>query len=145
MHYQKPSWATKHIGNPLMAGLTRLGVSLRGSRILSVRGRKSGTWRSTPVNPLPFEGERYLVAPRGETHWVRNIRASGEARLRVGRRVEDIRVSELSDAEKVPVLRAYLKLWAMETKAFFKLPGPDVSDDDLLRIAPEHPVFRIAR
>lgn len=143
MHYQKPSWATKHIGNPAIATLTRLGVSVRGSRILAVRGRKSGEWRATPVNPLPFEGQRYLVAPRGETHWVRNIRASHEGQLRVGRRIEDIRVSEVSDADKVPILRAYLQLWAFETKVFFDVAGPNVPDDELRRIAPEHPVFRL--
>ena len=55
--YQRPGWFTKHVFNPIVAGLTRLGVSLVGSRVLEVRGRKSGEWRRTPVNPLEFEGE----------------------------------------------------------------------------------------
>jgi deazaflavin-dependent oxidoreductase (nitroreductase family) len=144
MHYQEPDFLTRNLFNPAVAFFTgTLGLSLRGSRVLAVRGRKSGEWRTTPVNPLPFEGQRYLVAPRGVTHWVRNIRASGEAVLRKGRHEEPIRVVEVPDEEKVPILRAYLKLWAMETKKFFGLSGRDASDAEIAAIAPEHPVFRI--
>ena len=144
MTYQKPDFATKRIFNPFVAFLTgTLGLSMRGSRVLAVRGRASGEWRTTPVNPLSLNGERYLVAPRGVTHWVRNIRVSGEGELRKGRSSEPIRVMEIADADKVPVLRAYLKAWAMETKKFFGLPGPDVSDEEIAAIAPNHPVFRI--
>ena len=74
--------------------LTRLGISIAGSRVLEVRGRKSGEPRRTPVNLLTLDGARYLVAPRGHTHWVRNIRASGEGRLLVGRRAVKITVVE---------------------------------------------------
>jgi deazaflavin-dependent oxidoreductase (nitroreductase family) len=144
MRYQEPDFLTRALVNPAVALFTgTLGLSLRGSRILAVRGRTSGEWRTTPVNPLTFEGQRFLVAPRGLTHWVRNIRASGEGVLRKGRRQEPIRVVEVPDEEKVPILRAYLKLWAMETKKFFGLPNADVSDGEIARIAPNHPVFRI--
>jgi len=141
--YKRPGWFTKHVFNPIVAGLTRLGVSLAGSRVLEVRGRKSGEWRRTPVNPLEFEGERYIVAPRGETQWVRNLRASGEGRLRKGRRAEEFRAVELPDEEKVPLLRAYLRKWAWEVGAFFEGVGADASDEELRRIAPSHPVFRV--
>ena len=144
-HYQRPGWFTQHVFNPSVAGLTRLGVSLVGSRVLEVRGRKSGDWRSTPVNPLKYEGARYIVAARGETHWVRNLRASGEGRLRKGRRVEEFTATELPDDEKVLVLRAYLKKWAWEVGAFFQGVGADAPEDDVRRIAPLHPVFRISR
>ena len=77
--YQRPGWFSQHVFNPLVARLTRVGISLAGSRVLEVRGRKSGQWRRTPVNPLDFEGARYLVAPRGNTQWVRNLRANPEA------------------------------------------------------------------
>ena len=70
-------------------------MSLGGSRVLEVHGRKSGEWRRTPVNPLEFDGDRYIVAPRGETQWVRNLRARGEARLRKGRRTEEFTATEL--------------------------------------------------
>ena len=143
--YQRPGWFTKRVFNPLVAGLTRLGVSLAGSRVLEVRGRKSGEWRRTPVNPLTYEGERYIVAPRGETQWVRNLRASGEGRLRRGRRIEQFTATELPDDEKVLLLRAYLKKWAWEVGAFFQGVGADAPDEDLRRIAPLHPVFRISR
>jgi deazaflavin-dependent oxidoreductase (nitroreductase family) len=143
--YQRPGWFTKHVFNPLVAGLTRSGVSLAGSRVLEVRGRTSGEWRRTPVNPLDYDGERYLVAPRGETHWVRNLRASGEGRLRKGRRTEDFSATEVQGEEKLPLLRAYLTKWAWEVGAFFQGVGADAPEEDLRRIAPLHPIFRIAR
>ncbi|MGH8994757.1 MAG: nitroreductase/quinone reductase family protein [Acidimicrobiales bacterium] len=134
---------TTHIFNRLVAWLTRHGLSVWGSRVLAVRGRSTNEWRTTPVNPLDFDGGRYLVAPRGTTQWVRNIRAAGAAELRKGRRAEPIRVVELSDDEKVPVLRAYLKRWKFETGRFFGGTGPDASDPELRVIAPNHPAFRI--
>ena len=92
--------------------IARLGRSPGGAQLLEVRGRVSGRVRSTPVNPLEIEGQRYLVSPRGETQWVRNFRAAGEAALRVGGRREPIvLVRELADEEKPPVLRAYLDRW----------------------------------
>jgi deazaflavin-dependent oxidoreductase (nitroreductase family) len=130
--------------NKLVAALAKAGISIMGSRILSVRGRKSGEWRSNPVNLLVVDGERYLVAPRGHVQWVRNLRASTEGRLRIGRQVETFRADELADADKPDVLRAYLKKWAWEVGAFF---GDDVRADSptetLLRVAPGFPVFQI--
>jgi deazaflavin-dependent oxidoreductase (nitroreductase family) len=143
-HYQRPGWFTKHVFNPSVAGLTRLGVSIAGSRVLEVRGRKTGEWRRTPVNPLDFQGERYLVAARGETQWVRNLRVTGEVRLRKGRRAEEFTATELADEEKLALLRTYLKKWAWEVGAFFQGVGADAPDEDLRRIAPLHPVFRIS-
>ena len=90
------------------------------------------------------EGERYIVSPRGETQWVRNLRASGQGRLRKGLRREEFTATELPDEEKLPLLRAYLKKWAWEVGAFFEGVGADASDDDLRRIAPLHPIFRIS-
>ena len=143
-HYQRPGWFTTHVFNPAVAGLTRVGVSLAGSRELEVRGRKSGEWRRTPVNPLHYEGGRYLVAARGETQWVRNLRTSGEGRLRKGRRTEEFTATELPDEEKLPILRAYLRKWAWEVGTFFQGVDADAPDDDLRRIAPLHPIFRIS-
>jgi deazaflavin-dependent oxidoreductase (nitroreductase family) len=141
--YQRPGWFTKHVLNRLVAGLTRLGISVAGSRVLEVRGRKSGEWRRTPVNPLTFEGARYLVAPRGHTQWVKNLRADPEGRLLVGRRIEPFSALEVSDEEKEPLLRAYLKRWAWEVGAFFGGVGPDSTPEEVARIAPDHPVFRV--
>ena len=142
-HYDQPGWFTKNVFNRAVAMLTRLGVSVAGSRILEVRGRKSGEWRRTPVNLLTIDGVRYLVAPRGHTQWVKNIRVSGEARLLLGRRSEPITVTELADNDKPPLLREYLKRWKWEVGAFFGGVGPESPDSELRRIAPDHPVFRI--
>jgi deazaflavin-dependent oxidoreductase (nitroreductase family) len=108
-----------------------------------VRGRTSGQWRTTPVNLLTYEGHRYLVAARGVTHWVRNLRAAGGGELRVGRRTEPFRATEVPDEKKPPILRAYLKRWKVEVGAFFDGVGADSSEDDLRRICRDHPVFRI--
>jgi deazaflavin-dependent oxidoreductase (nitroreductase family) len=111
--------------------------------VLEVRGRKTGEPRRTPVNLLRFEGARYLVAPRGHTQWVRNLRAQGEGRLLLGWRAEQFTAAELADEDKVPILRAYLKRWKWEVGAFFGGVGPDSGDDELRCIAPDHPIFRI--
>jgi deazaflavin-dependent oxidoreductase (nitroreductase family) len=138
-------WFTRNVFNRFVAWLTRRGLSVAGSRVLEVRGRKSGEWRRTPVNLLTFEDARYLVAPRGEVQWVKNLRASGQGRLRVGRRTEDFTATEVTDEEKPPLLRAYLKKWKWEVGAFFGGVGPDSTDDELRRIAPDHPAFRITQ
>jgi deazaflavin-dependent oxidoreductase (nitroreductase family) len=144
-NYQRPGWFTTNVFNRAVAVLTGLGVSVYGSRVLEVQGRKSGQWRKTPVNLLRHEGAEYLVAPRGQTQWVKNLRASGQGRLRVGRRTSSFRAAELSGEEVTPVLRAYLKKWKFEVGVFFGGVGPDSPDEDLRRIAPDHPVFRITQ
>jgi len=141
--FQEPGWFTKHVFNRLVAAATRLGLSVAGSRVLEVKGRKSGAWRKTPVNLLDFEGRRYLVAPRGNTQWVRNMRVSGGGRLVLGRRVEEFTATEVPLEERPPLLRAYLEKWKWEVGAFFDGVGPDAGDDELRRIAPDHPAFRI--
>ena len=142
--YLAPGWFTRHVFNRTVAGLTRIGLSVYGSRILVVRGRTSGLPRSVPVNVLTYDDSRYLVAPRGTTQWVRNLRAAGEGKLRLGRRTEQFRATEVADGDKVEVLRFYLKRWAWEVGAFFDGVGAKASDDDLRRIAPDHPIFRIS-
>jgi len=141
--YIEPGWFTRHVFNPLVAAFTRAGVSVWGSRELRVRGRTSGEWRTTPVNVLTLDGNRYLVAPRGVTQWVRNLRVSGSGELRVGRRVEPFRATEIADDDKVPILRAYLKRWKAEVGVFFGGVGADSPEADVRGIAPDHPVFVI--
>ena len=140
---KRPGWFTAHVFNPLVAGLTRMGISLFGSRVLEVAGRSSGVPRRTPVNVLTLDGARYLVAPRGDTQWARNLRTSGEGRLLVGPRSERFTATELSDEEKPPVLRAYLKRWKFEVGVFFDGVGPDSSEAELRAAAPKHPAFRL--
>lgn len=139
--YVRPGWFTNNVFNRIVAVLTRCGISVYGSRILAVRGRNSGEWRTVPINLLTYQGQRYLVAPRGVTQWVRNIRSGGEGQLRLGNRRETIRVRELADAEKPAVLREYLRRWRIEVGVFFQGVGADAPDQELLRIAPDYPVF----
>src|SRR5512144_1381235 len=102
--YVAPGWFTRNVANRLVGRLTTMGLSLRGSRVLMVRGRTSGAVRTNVVNVLDHEGARYLVAPRGTTQWVRNLRAAGTAQLKLGRRVETVVPEELDDRAKPPVL-----------------------------------------
>jgi deazaflavin-dependent oxidoreductase (nitroreductase family) len=144
VRYQRPDWFTKNVFNPMVAAFTRLGLSLWGSRILEVPGRKTGEPRRTPVNLMTFEDGRYLVAPRGHTQWVRNLRVSGSGKLHVGRRTEDFTAVELEDAAKPDLLRTYLRKWKWESGQFFGGVGPDAPEEEIRRIAPDHPVFRIS-
>jgi len=142
-YYRKPDWFTRNVFNRGVELLTRAGVSVWGSRILRVRGRKSGELHSHPVNLLTFEGVRYLVAPRGLTQWVRNIRVSGGGELVLGNKVEHFKAVEIPDEAKMPILRAYLKRWKAEVGIFFQGVSADSPEEDVRRIAPDHPVFRI--
>jgi hypothetical protein len=142
--YVKPAKATNFF-NESVAWLARHGISILGSRVLAVRGRTSGEWRTNPVNPLTMNGQRYLVAPRGNTQWVRNLRATGyQGELRLGRRVERFRATEVSDDDKPAILRRYLKLWWFEVGVFFEGVNARSSEEELRRIAPGYPIFLIA-
>jgi deazaflavin-dependent oxidoreductase (nitroreductase family) len=140
--YIKPAKSTD-LFNVVVAKLTKLGVSVLGSRVLTVVGRKSGEPRSVPVNLLTIDGVQYLVAPRGETQWVRNLRAAGQGTLRVGRRVETFTFRELANDEKPGILRAYLKRWKFEVGVFFDGVDAKASDAKLREIAPGYPIFEI--
>jgi len=141
--YVKPGSFTVNVFNRIVQAMTRAGISVMGSRVLYVRGRTSGEWRSTPVNLLTLDGDRFLVAPRGQTQWVRNLRVAGGGELRVGRRAERFTATELADEDKPPVLRAYLKRWKWEVGMFFENITADATDEQLLAIAPGFPVFRV--
>jgi deazaflavin-dependent oxidoreductase (nitroreductase family) len=143
VHYRKPGWFTKHVMNQVVAGLTKLGVTVLGSRVLEVKGRASGEPRRVPVNLLKFEGAQYLVSARGVGDWVRNVEAAGELDLLVGRHREHYRAVALTDDDKVPVLRSYLKRWKAEVGVFFDGTDAGSSDAELQAIGPKHPVFRL--
>jgi hypothetical protein len=143
--YQRPDWFTRHVFNKVMQGLTRLGVSVRGSRVLEHRGRRSGKLFHTPVNLLDYEGTQYLVAPRGETQWVRNVRsADGHLVLILGRRRQHCTATEIPVEDSLPILRSYLKRWKFETGMFFHGVTPDASDADWTAEAARHPVFALS-
>jgi len=142
-HYQQPGWFTRNVFNRTVALATRLGVSVWGSRILQVRGRTTGNVRETPVNLLTHEGQTYLVAARGTTQWVRNLRVAGDGGLRLGRHTQQFRARELADDAKPEILRAYLRRWKLEVGVFFDGVDAKSDDVDLLRVAPDHPVFLV--
>jgi deazaflavin-dependent oxidoreductase (nitroreductase family) len=143
-HYQAPGWFTRNVFNRAMSGLTRLGIDVLGSRVLEVPGRKSGEIRTTPVNLLDLDGEQYLVSPRGEGQWVRNVRANdGGLALVLGRKRTSYIATPVDGDAQVPILRAYLKRWKFEVGQFFDGVDHTSSDEDLAAIAPRHPIFRL--
>jgi hypothetical protein len=139
--YKKPGFMVNAL-NALVKVMNRAGISPQGSHTLVVKGRTSGKPRSMPVNPMEFQGSRYLVAPRGETHWVRNLRASGEADLSL-RKTEHIRTEEVADNEKPAIILAYLDRWGGVTREHFGASSNHPDEAELGRLAARTPVFRI--
>lgn len=143
-HYRPPGWFTRNVNNRAVAALTRMGLSVWGSRVLEVPGRVSGTPQQIPVNLLDHDGGQFLVSARGNGQWVRNVRANdGRLTLSVGRRHTPMVAVELADADKVGVLRAYLLKWKAEVGMFFDGVDGSSTDAELAAIAPQHPVFRL--
>lgn len=141
--FLRPGHFVIRVANPVAAWLVQRGLPAAGAEVLEVRGRVSGAPRQTPVNPLRLGGERYLLAPRGETEWVRNIRVAGGGALLRGRRRVEFEVAELADADKIPAIRAYLKAWAWEVGTFFEGLSTRSSDDEIRAVAGGFPIFRI--
>jgi deazaflavin-dependent oxidoreductase (nitroreductase family) len=132
----------RRLGNGLVAPLARLGLAGRRTHVLTVAGRRTGAPRSTPVQLLFLNGERWLVAPYGAGDWVRNARAAGAVELTRARRTERVRVEEVGPEQAAPVLREYLRRTPI-VKPYFDAR----SDSPLEAFAAEatrHPVFRIS-
>jgi deazaflavin-dependent oxidoreductase (nitroreductase family) len=141
-HYKHPDWFTRKIMNRFLNLLMHLGISVWGSRVLEHKGRRTGKLHRTPVNPLMYEARQYLISPRGETEWVRNVRANdGELTLFLGRRRLVRTAIEVPVDERTPILRAYLQRWKFEVGMFFDGVGPDSTDAEFEAIAAKHPVF----
>jgi deazaflavin-dependent oxidoreductase (nitroreductase family) len=140
--YARPTRADRLTAR-LLRALVRVGIGPWGARELRVPGRRSGLARSTVVNVLKSGDARYLVAPRGNTEWVRNLRAAGHAELRLGRRTERFEAVELPDADKAPVIQAYLGRWAFEVGRFFEGLGKSPTIDEVNNVAGSFPVFRV--
>ena len=139
--FQRPS-RIEALFNRLLGKLVALGMGPKYMCVLDVRGRKSGRVFSTPVNLLELNGVQYLVAPRGNTHWVRNTRAAGRVRLRRGRSSFNYRVEEIPRQERPDVLKEYLTKYAREVQRYFSVEA-GADREAFLTIAAEHPVFRL--
>ncbi|HSP54606.1 MAG TPA: nitroreductase family deazaflavin-dependent oxidoreductase [Dehalococcoidia bacterium] len=139
--YHKPSGMTK-LFNRIFGSIAGAGLMPKKNIMLETKGRKSGQTRSVPVTIVEYDGQRYLVSPRGESEWVRNVRAdAGRATLRHGKR-ETVLLQELAPGERALIIQKYLRENAMATKQHFGIdPKSDISEFE--RIAPLHPVFRI--
>ena len=144
-HYQKAGWFTKNVFNRVVAALTRMGVSVVGSRVLEVPGRKSGEPRRTPVNLMTFEGERYLVAPRGHTQWVRNLRVSAvRTAVRGATRGGVLGRGAARRGEGPPAPRLSEEVEAGRSGSSSEGSERTRRRRTLQRIAPDHPVFKIS-
>jgi len=139
--FVKPGFVDR-LFNAAVGALVRLGIGPAHMRVLEVRGRKTGRLHSLPVDPLAEGGRLYLVAPRGYTQWVRNAEASREIVLRRGRHAVRHRLRSLADADKPPILKAYLDRYRREVQRFFPVPaGSPVGD--FAALAARYPVFEL--
>lgn len=120
-----------------------VGVPLMGAEVLDVRGRKSGVARSVVVNPLEVDGETYLLSARGESQWVKNLRAEGKGCLRRGKTSRSFQAVEIPDDQKLPLMRAYLERWGWQVRSFMGV-DKGATDGQLRDIIPAHPVFRLS-
>jgi len=142
--YQGPNRAARAANAP-MRWLADVGVSIAGTRALRVRGRKTGKQRTVVINLLAVDGVDYLVSPRGDTQWARNVRAAGVVELGPRWRRQPNRVNELDDAAKPDVLKRYLARWYWQVKGFVGGLTPESSDEQLLAAAPSIPVFALTK
>ena len=141
--YEEPNRAAR-AANAAIRGLAEMGVSIAGTRALRVRGRKSGKQRGVVINLLTVDGVDYLVSPRGNTQWARNVRAAGVVEVGPRWRRERLRVSEVDDAAKPEVLKRYLARWYWQVKGYVAGLTPESSDEQLRAAAPSIPVFVLA-
>lgn len=132
-HYIPPATRLDRLGNSAVRWLADHGINLAGAQTLTVIGRTSGQPQRIVVNPLTRPDGEFLVAARGQTHWVRNARVNPEAQLRRGRRHRAVRLTELPTADRAPIIRAYLDKWGWEVGRF--LPAGLTVDADEATIA----------
>jgi deazaflavin-dependent oxidoreductase (nitroreductase family) len=141
--YEEPNRAAR-VANAAIRWLAELGISIAGTRALRVRGRKSGQQRPVVINLLTVDGVDYLVSPRGNTQWARNVRAAGFVEVGPRWRRQRLLATELSDAAKPEVLRRYLARWYWQVKGYVAGLTPESGDEELRAAAPTIPVFVLA-
>src|SRR5664279_5403817 len=139
--FRAPSAGEKFF-NRVFGWLVGHGLGFSYNYLLQVRGRTSGKLYSTPIDLLERDGTRYLVAPRGRTQWVRNAEAAGEVTLKKGSRVETFHLRTIPDAEKPPILKAYLDTFRREVQRYFPVPAGSPSEVFAPLVA-DYPAFEL--
>ena len=132
---------TLRLINALMSPLAKWGFGPDVLYVLTTTGRKSGQPRSTPVNVMPMNNERWIVSPYGEPEWVKNVRAGGEVRIRRGSQDEAIGLEEADAQTAAPVLQEYIRTTPI-TQPYFDVT-PDSPQEALVAAAAKHPVCRV--
>jgi deazaflavin-dependent oxidoreductase (nitroreductase family) len=139
--FVRPS-VTERLFNRLFGLLVGWGIGLAHNYLVQVQGRKTGRIYSTPVDVLDYKSKRFLVAPRGETQWVRNARVSGQVGLKKGRSRQTFGLRSLADEEKPEILREYLNRYKTTVQRYFPIPaGAPLAA--FSGIAPSYPVFEL--
>jgi deazaflavin-dependent oxidoreductase (nitroreductase family) len=142
--YDEPNLAARTT-NSVFRWLAEAGVSVYGTHVLRVRGRKTGKVRAVVINLMTVDGVEYVVSPRGNTQWARNARAAGAVELGPRRRSRAVRVAEIPDDAKPELLKHYLDKWYWEVKGHIGGLTPQSTEPDLRAAAPSIPVFAITR
>jgi len=139
--FREPT-AVEKIFNRTFGFLVGLGIGPAHIHLLEVRGRKSGRLYRTPVDLLKLNGKQYLVAPRGQTQWVRNAEAAGEIILKRGSTRQQFRLRAIPDAEKPPILKAYLDSFKSEVQRYFAIAAGSPLDA-FVNLASNYPAFEL--
>ncbi|MCA2266183.1 hypothetical protein A5626_05185 [Mycobacterium marseillense] len=142
--YEEPNRAAR-AANVAIRWLADAGISIAGTRALRVRGRKTGKQRAVVINLLRVDGVDYLVSPRGNTQWARNVRAAAVVELGPRWRRQRVRASEVDDTVKPELLRRYLGRWYWQVKDYVAGLTPDSSDEQFRAAAPTIPVFALTK
>jgi len=139
--FLKPS-STEQFFNKCIGRLVDWGIGPNYMQVLEVAGRKSGKIYRTPVNLMQMNDTLYLVAPRGETSWVRNARHVESITLKRGNKRTQYRVNELPNGAKAEILKEYLERYKSAVQRYFDIEaGSDVSAFE--PVADRYPVMRL--
>jgi hypothetical protein len=144
VRYDEPNLVAR-AANGLIRWLAEGGISLAGTRALRVRGRKTGKLRGVVINLLTVDGRDYVVSPRGNTQWARNARSAGVVEMGPRWRSRQVRIAEIADDAKPPLLARYLDRWYWEVKGHVGGLTPQSTDDEMRAAAPSIPVFELLR
>lgn len=139
--YKKPGPMVK-FANSVLGFFTERGLGPQRVHKIEVRGRKSGELRTAVVAVLSYNGDRYLVAPRGNTEWSRNVQAAGGDASLLRKEREKIHLEEVPVEQRAPIIKAYLAENEVATKSYFGVE-PDDPIEKFEEIAAEHPTFKV--